>query len=130
MSRHPGLRLPATVLAGALVVAACDAPPTAGPSQPTFRPATDLKTVLVGFQAAPGAAEIALIESFGGEVTYRYKYIPTVAARITASGADGLAADPRVAYVEDDFSMVPLGTRQIIDYGVSLIDAPGAWALG
>ncbi|MGH7530641.1 MAG: S8 family serine peptidase, partial [Gemmatimonadales bacterium] len=25
---------------------------------------------------------------------------------------------------------VPLGTKQITDYGVSLIDAPGAWALG
>jgi subtilisin len=85
---------------------------------------------LVGFRAAPGAAETALIEGLGGVVAQRYKYIPAVAATIPATQVDALRANGSVAYVEDDVTMVPLGTRQVVDYGVSMIEAPTAWLLG
>jgi subtilisin family serine protease len=88
------------------------------------------KVVLVGFHATPGTAETALIEGLGGRVTTRYKYIPVIAATIPTDREEALRADPRVAYVEDDLEIYPLGGKQIVDYGVSKIEAPGAWALG
>ncbi len=89
------------------------------------------KDVLVGFAAIPGASELALIESVGGRVTIRYKYIPAVAATIPVSQAATLAAMPGVSYVEDDHQLYLLGrVRQTTDYGVSKIEAPAAWQLG
>ncbi len=89
------------------------------------------KDVLVGFDATPGASELALIESADGTVTYRYRYIPAVAATIPADQASTLAEKPGVAYVEDDTELYPLGgRRQTTDYGVSKIEAPAAWQLG
>jgi subtilisin family serine protease len=88
------------------------------------------KGVLVGFASPPGAAGLALIEGLGGRVTHQYKYIPALAATIPTAQEDVLRADGSVAYVEDDIPMHPLGSKQITDYGVSLIEAPGAWALG
>jgi subtilisin family serine protease len=89
------------------------------------------KAVLVGFHAAPGAAQVRLIESLGGRVTHQYKYIPVYAATLPEEQVSALAASPGVAYVEEDVALVPLGgRRQTMDYGVSKIEAPAAWALG
>ena len=123
------------VVAAIIVFAvACDrsAPtelsPPRGPS--LSGAAAEQKTVLVGFHSTPGAAETALIESVGGQVVTQYKYIPVLAATIPTDQEEVLAADPRVAYVEDDLAIEPLGSRQIVDYGVSKIEAPAAWSLG
>lgn len=86
--------------------------------------------VLVGFAAAPGASQIALIQSLGGRVTHQYKYIPVLAAYIPATARDALAASIGVKYVENDGEIAPYGGKQVIDYGVSIIEAPGAWDLG
>lgn len=89
------------------------------------------KAVLVGFHTAPGQDQIAFVESLGGRVTYRYKYIPVIAATLPEEQVPTLAANAAVAYVEDDVPLQPLGgKRQTTDYGVSKIDAPGAWQLG
>jgi serine protease len=125
---------PIVVAATMLFAVACDrsAPtelsPPLGPSLSDA--AAEQKTVLVGFHSTPGAAETALIESVGGQVVNQYKYIPVLAATIPGGQEEVLAADPRVAYVEDDIALEPLGSKQIMDYGVSKIEAPGAWALG
>lgn len=92
--------------------------------------AANNKIVIVGFRSPPGAAATALVQRQGGAVRLRYKYIRAVSARLPAAAIDALRNNPSVAYVEEDFAMVPLGTRQIVDWGVSKIDAPGAWALG
>src|SRR5687767_238033 len=104
----------------ASAVAACD--PDArdlGTSPSASLTSTADKVVLVGFQSTPGAAETALIQGLGGQVRQRYKYIPAVSASIPAGQQDVLAAAPGVSYVEDNITMVPLGTRQTTDYGVS-----------
>lgn len=86
--------------------------------------------VLVGFTSAPGADQVALVESVGGRVTRQYKYVPALAATIPTDQKDVLAAAPGVAYVEYDLAIDPLGGKQITDWGVSKIEAPAAWAVG
>jgi subtilisin len=118
------------LLGMAAFAAACDPTTTdiTKPSASTVAGSSEI--VIVGFHATPGAAATALIQSVGGSVRQRYKYIPAVSASIPANQADVLRANAAVAYVENDFAMVPLGTKQTVDWGVSKIDAPGAWALG
>jgi subtilisin family serine protease len=132
--RGAGLRRGAMVIGVALLAAACDdLAPTAsarGSDAGDLLGATGGKLVLVGFRSAPGTAATALIEGLGGRVVHRYRYIPVVAASLTDAQALTLAADPRVAYVEPNLTLHPLGGKQITDWGVSKIDAPGAWALG
>src|SRR5687767_10778122 len=60
----------------------------------------DDRAVLVGFHAAPGAAQVQLIEGLGGRVTHQYKYIPVFAAMLPDEQLGTLAAHPGVAYVE------------------------------
>ena len=126
------MRHPVLIVGVALLTAACDnAPPTEpSPAAPSLTAVTAEKSVLVGFTSAPGSDATALIQGLGGRVTYQYKYIPVLAATIPTGQTDILAADPTVAYVEDDIPMHPLGGKQITDYGVSLIESPAAWALG
>jgi serine protease len=89
------------------------------------------KDVIVGFDAAPGAEDIALVEGVGGRVTHRYRYIPAVAATIPDTQHSTLAAASGVAYVSDDHELYLLGARrQTTDYGVAKIEAPAAWKLG
>jgi subtilisin family serine protease len=129
------LALPTLLIGAGLLLSGCERP---GPTATTHAPAAGPmhsesgagKAVLVGFDAAPGADEIALIQSLGGEVTHQYRYIPVLAARIPADQEDVLEADASVAYVVDDAVMQPLGGKQITDWGVSKIEAPAAWAMG
>lgn len=117
-----------------LLVAACDAD-----TDDTIGPDTDSRldvtpsvqdNVLIGFHAMPGAEGVALVESLGGEVSFEYRHIPVLAATIPAAAEAVLAADPSVAYVEPDGVLVPLGGKQITDWGVAKIDAEAAWNLG
>jgi subtilisin len=128
------VRKPALLLGIAVGVLACDPNDRdlgTSPSSPSSSIASaDQTTVIVGFQASPGAAETALIAGIGGQLRQRYKYIPAVSATIPTAQKSVLAGSPGVTYVEENISMVPLGTRQIVDYGVSKIEAAGAWALG
>ena len=125
-----------TFLAALVVLAGCGDQGPTGPDAPVVPPASHSllsaadKDVLVGFTAAPGDAEAALVEAHGGRVTYRYKYIPALAATIPAAEQEALAAQAGVAWVQDDFTIFPLGGKQIVDYGVRLVEAPQAWALG
>lgn len=128
---HP--RLCALLLGVALSASACgDLGPTAAARAGDALGLTAVapQTFLVGFRSPPGAAGAALIQGLGGRVIHQYRYIPVVAASLTALQVEALAADPRVAYVESDLPIYPLGGRQVTDWGVSKIDAPGAWALG
>jgi serine protease len=87
------------------------------------------KNVLVGF--TPGADATALVQSVGGQVTYKYKYIDVVAATIPADQSSTLAGTSGIRYVENSRTFYPLGRlRQTTDYGVSKVQAPAAWALG
>ncbi len=130
-SFRAGLTLPALLMGLALVATACDNPtPTAVPTESLRSLTGGEKSVLVGFASQPGDAEAALIESLGGRVIHRYKYIPVLAVVIPTAQQDVLAAASGVAYVNEDYEVRALGGKQITDYGVSKIEAPGAWALG
>jgi subtilisin family serine protease len=126
---------PAFLVVAAVLVAGCEGTnPTesanADGSSAARSETGGSKSVLVGFISAPGSAEIALIESVGGQVTHQYKYIPVLAATIPTDQQEALEAAAGVAYVEEDYEVRALGGKQITDYGVSKIEAPGAWALG
>lgn len=129
---RPDLSRTALLAGLALFAGACEhrepAAPLTGAAHSQV--ATVEKDILVGFDSPPGAAGVALIEGLGGVVTHEYKYIPVLAARIPADQEDALAADPSVAYVEDDGVIEPLGGKQIADWGVLKIEAPAASALG
>ncbi|MBA3405905.1 MAG: hypothetical protein H0U13_14690, partial [Gemmatimonadaceae bacterium] len=135
-ARALSLRTLAT-LGLALVLSACDAERTLLSPSATVQPNSALSTgssatadVLIGFTEAPGADQVTLVESLGGRVTRRYKYIPVVAASIPVVQRDLLAGSAGVRFVEDDNELAPYGGKQIIDYGVSKIEAPAAWGLG
>lgn len=132
--RIPARRLLPALLTGVvLMAAACaDTPTEAGApaAEPQRSSVSAELPVLVGFVSAPGDAEVALVEGLGGQVTHQYRYIPVFAATIPTDQVDVLEADPSVAYVEDDIPMHPLGGKQITDWGVTKVDAPGAWELG
>ncbi|HMG17762.1 MAG TPA: S8 family serine peptidase, partial [Gemmatimonadales bacterium] len=120
----------AVLLGLVTVAAACEPNPVDLTTPSASTTAAANKVVIVGFSSTPGPAATALITAVGGTVRQRYKYIPAVSASIPSGTEDVLRADASVAYVEEDFAMVPLGTKQTVDWGVSKIDAPGAWALG
>lgn len=88
------------------------------------------KVVIVGFRTRPGASERALINSAGGSVRHSFRYIRALSANLPDAAVNALRRNPNVAYVDENITMVPLGTRQLTDWGVSKIEAPGAWALG
>lgn len=118
------------VLAMALLIAACDTTPTDYDGSRQGSLIGSPKTVLVGFEQKPGATQLALIATFGGKVTHQYKYVPVVAATIPASVQAALTAAPGVAYVSENETLYPLGTRQVTDWGVEKIEASAAWAAG
>ena len=120
----------AVILVMALLLAACDTTPTEYDSARQGSLIGSTKTVLVGFAQTPGAAQLALIATFGGQVTHRYKYVPVVAATIPASVQAELAAAPGVAYVSENETLYPLGSRQVTDWGVQKIEAAAAWSAG
>ena len=124
--------LHALVIGLALFAGACAdlTTTTAAPTESATVLSTSQQPVLVGFATHPGEAQVALVESLGGKVTYRYKYIPVLAAVIPAANYDVLAAAAGVAYVNPDHELRALGGKQITDYGVRLIGAPAAWDLG
>lgn len=93
--------------------------------------ATAELAVIVGFDAPPSAAELALVEGVGGRVTHAYRYIPAVAATVPADQVTVLAETPGVAYLSEDQQLYLLGgRRQTTDYGVAKVEAPAAWKLG
>ena len=110
-------------LSAALLGAACDTP-TGFDAQRSSNVVVGSKSVIVGFNAHPSAAEIALIQSFGGAVTRQFKYVRAVAATIPSAQEDALRAAAGVRFVEDNVTLTPFGNKQITDYGVSLIQAP------
>jgi serine protease len=119
----------ALALGTALLASACDKP-TAFEAQRQGSVVAATKSVIIGFQTRPGAAEHALVQSFGGSVTREFKYVRALAATIPTAQEDALRAAAGVRFVEDNVAMTPFGNRQITDYGVSLIGAPAAWKLG
>jgi hypothetical protein len=60
------------------------------------------RQLLVGYHSAPGASDIATVESLGGRVTHQFKYIPVLAVALPESQVTTLAATSGVAYVEED----------------------------
>src|SRR5688572_5659930 len=99
--------LPGIIAVTAFFAAGCDnALPTETPDRVASLFSAE-KTVLVGFDAKPGAAEIALIKQHGGRVTHQYKYIPFLVATIPAYQEDVLRAAASVASVENNVQLVP-----------------------
>jgi serine protease len=119
------------ILAGLALAAACDPRATNLPSSPEASVSSKAsKVVIVGFRATPGASARALINSAGGNVRHSFRHIRAISANLPEAAVAALRNNPNVAYVDENITMVPLGTRQVVDWGVSKIDAAGAWALG
>ncbi len=122
-------RIYTLALGAVLLVGACDTPTEYDRQQRNTVLSAD-KSVIIGFQNHPGAAELTLVQSTGGTVTREFKYVRALAATIPAAQEDALRAAAGVRFVEDNVAMTPFGNKQITDYGVSKIEAPAAWKLG
>lgn len=81
--------------------------------------------VLVGFKGPP---DPGLVRSFGGQVTFSYRYMPVLAACLPEAAVAALAGHPAVAYVEPDGTVEATG--QVLPWGVDRIDADLVWPLG
>jgi serine protease len=123
------VRYMAALALSVAALSACDTP-TEFTEQRRADVVSGSESVLVGFQTHPGPAEIALIESYGGQVTRQFKYVRAVAATIPADQEAALRAAAGVRYVELNYGLTMFGGKQITDYGVSKIEAPAAWAAG
>jgi subtilisin len=116
------------VLGTALLMSACDSPSEFSERRADLL--SEEKTLLVGFPDMPGAAEEALVASYGGVVEHKFKYVPVLHVRILASQEEALTADPRVAYVSQNQPIELYGGKQYSDWGVEKIEAPAAWDAG
>jgi subtilisin family serine protease len=134
-----GHRMMAALVALALFAAACDRTDPAELTAPDAQAAligsssSSGPLLIVGFDAPPGAAEIALVQSLGGQVVHQYRYIPALAVRLPSASRSLLEGSPGVTYVANDGRVHLLSTnrgKQVSDYGVRLIEAPAAWGLG
>lgn len=86
---------------------------------------------LITYTSMPTDGQVAYVTSLGGTVVYRYTNFPIVAARLPDGAETLIKADPTVVAVELDGAQYELyGSKQIMDWGVKHIDAPGAWAQG
>jgi len=112
------------LLALALVLTICLAV-SASLAGAAAAPAGQLVDVLIGFR---GQANPGLVRLHGGEVTYTYSIIPTVAARISPRAAEALSRNPNVEYVERD--SVAYAHAQTMPWGIEKVNAPAAWAQG
>lgn len=83
------------------------------------------RKVLIGFKDGTGqqAAESrgTLIRGRGGRVRRTYRFLPAVAAELSASQISRLKADPRVAYVEEDGLVHALDAEIDNSWGVKRI---------
>src|SRR5688572_23207114 len=119
------------ILAGLALAAACDPRAPSLPSSPDASVSSKAtKVVIVGFNDTPGASARALISAAGGSVRHSFRHIRAISANLPEAAVAALRNNPNVAYVDENITLVPLGTRQVVDWGVAKIDAPGAWALG
>lgn len=84
--------------------------------------------VLIGFKEMPGASEEALVRAHGGEIRYRYRIVPVIAADLPQSALTNLESVPGVKYIEEDG--IVKATTDTIPWGVDRIDAELVWPLG
>ncbi|RJQ07896.1 MAG: peptidase S8/S53 subtilisin kexin sedolisin, partial [Bacillota bacterium] len=105
------LTLAGTVLVAVVLVAATLVPATAlaAPTKTRY---------LVGFRGQP---DVGLVRAFGGEIIHSYRIVPALAVRLPDAAAAALAANPRVAYVDEDGIMHAIGDT--LPWGVDRIDA-------
>lgn len=94
----------------------------AAPAAAVFNP-VETKQMLIGFNTV-GAAEQAVLRSYGVQVVKQYSLIPAVFAKVPAQALPGLQRNPLVRYIEEDYEVNAL---QTIDWGVKKIKAPAVW---
>ncbi|MGI9140331.1 MAG: S8 family serine peptidase [Gemmatimonadaceae bacterium] len=127
------VRLATITLSVALLVAACSDAihrDVLAPTSPA-RSESGSGVSLITYTSMPTDAQVARVTSLGGTVVYRYANFPIVAANLPLGSETLIAADPAVVAVELDGAQYELyGSKQVMDYGVRLIEAPGAWAQG
>ncbi len=74
---------------------------------------------LIGFHAAPGPAEQALVRGVGGDIYWQFSIVNVIAAHMSPRAADAVARSPRVAYVEPDGRMYAL--EQTVPWGIDRV---------
>jgi len=74
---------------------------------------------LIGFHAAPGPAEQALVQGAGGEIYREFSIVNVIAARMTPQAAYGLGRSAGVAYVELDGPVYALD--QTVPWGIDRV---------
>jgi subtilisin family serine protease len=70
----------------------------------------------------PGAGPASLMQRYGGQVADNYPAVNGFHARMTATQAARLAADPSVRYVEQDATVEPAATKSAVTWGLDRLD--------
>jgi subtilisin family serine protease len=93
----------------------------------------DTKTkepVIIGFKSTPGHADKAMVRGRGGDITYSYRLINAIAAKLPEPAIENIQRNPRVTYVEIDGEVHTLDTELDNSWGVERIGAGNVHAGG
>jgi subtilisin family serine protease len=96
----------------------------AAPAAAAFRP-TETKSMIVGFNGAPGAAERGLMRAFGAKILTEYTLIPAMHVEIPAQALAGLQNHPLIRYVEEDIAVYAIA--ETVPWGIDRVKAPQVW---
>ncbi|MBN2594331.1 MAG: S8 family serine peptidase [Sedimentisphaerales bacterium] len=77
--------------------------------------------VLIGFRDAPGPNEQALVNSHGGIVRHRYRFVPVIAASIPETAIQRLRGNRNVRIVEPDIKVYAVDAELDNSWGVKHI---------
>ncbi len=108
---------------GGLSLVGCGSSSTSTPVQggSATRAAVGRTAVLIGFTAAPGAAEAELIERQGGSIKYRYRLVRGFAATLPDAAIDGLRHNPKIASIDPDVTVQKTDAELDAAWGVKKI---------
>jgi minor extracellular protease Epr len=87
------------------------------------------QNVLIVFEDGVSEEEMTeAVEEAGGQMEEEYEEVAVASAKITASAAEELLADPAIAHIEEDI-IVKL-SAQMEDWGIGSSKIPTAWNAG
>lgn len=120
----------ALVLVVMLVLALSIGTATADISSTKITPTPEKVKVLIGFTDMPGSAEEALVKAFGGNISYTYTLIPSIAAELPLQAIEALGRNPKINIIELDVKAYEVVDEYANAWGMERIGERTAHANG
>lgn len=118
------------VLVFMLVVALSIGTATADISSSKITATPEKVRVLIGFTEMPGSAEEALVKAFGGDISYTYTLIPSIAAELPIQAIEALGRNPKINVIELDVKAYEVVDEYANAWGIERIGERTAHANG